>query len=206
MTVNGDNPIMNNVHIEKRRKRMNTVVTSREAILEAGRTLLREKGWSAVNIRSVAAQCGVSVGSIYNYFSSKTELVSATVESIWCDIFHFSEQENNFDSFGDCIRWVFCSLKEGEERYPGFFTFHSVGFVDEDKKGGKQLMAQSWEHIRTGLCMVLKKDRKIRPDAFDGNFTPEMLSEIVFSLILSEMLQKRYSGIPILEMIRRLIY
>ena len=80
------------------------------------------------------------------------------------------------------------------------------GFVDEDKKGGKQLMAQSWEHIRTGLCMVLKKDRKIRTDAFDGNFTPEMLSEIVFSLILSEMLQKRYSGIPILEMIRRLIY
>ena len=43
---------------------MNTVVTSRTAILEASRQLIREKGWSALNIRSVAGACGVSVGSI----------------------------------------------------------------------------------------------------------------------------------------------
>ena len=67
-------------------------------------------------------------------------------------------------------------------------------------------MAQSWEHIRKGLCMALKNDRNIRPDAFDDTFSPEMLSEIVFSLILSEMLQKRNSGSSIQEMIRRLIY
>ena len=37
--------------------------------------------------------CGVSVGCIYNYFASKTELLSATVESIWSDIFHHTEDE-----------------------------------------------------------------------------------------------------------------
>ena len=50
---------------------MNTVVTSRTAILEASRQLIREKGWSALNIRSVAGACGVSVGSIYNYLIQK---------------------------------------------------------------------------------------------------------------------------------------
>ncbi len=185
---------------------MNTVVTSREAILKASRRLIQDKGWAAVNIRSVAGECGVSVGSIYNYFRSKAELIAAAVESVWCDIFHFPEQEYCFDSFSDCIQWIFDSLKKGEEKYPGFFTLHSVGFVNEDKAGGKQLMAQSWEHIRKGLCMALKNDRNIRPDAFDDTFSPEMLSEIVFSLILSEMLQKRNSGSSIQEMIRRLIY
>ena len=62
---------------------MNTVITSREAILETCRSLIKEKGWDAVNIRSVAAACGVSVGSIYNYYSSKSDLIAATVASVW---------------------------------------------------------------------------------------------------------------------------
>ena len=58
---------------------MNTIVTSKEQILETSRELIRQQGWTAVNIRTVAAACGVSVGSIYNYFDSKSALVSATV-------------------------------------------------------------------------------------------------------------------------------
>ena len=34
---------------------MNTVVTSKEEILKASRELIRQQGWSAVSIRSVAA-------------------------------------------------------------------------------------------------------------------------------------------------------
>ena len=52
---------------------MNTVVTSKEKILKTSRELIQEQGWSAVSIRSVAAACEVSVGSIYNYFDSKTD-------------------------------------------------------------------------------------------------------------------------------------
>ena len=43
---------------------MNAMVTSKEEILTAGRELIRREGWNAVNIRSIAAACGVSVGSI----------------------------------------------------------------------------------------------------------------------------------------------
>ena len=59
---------------------MNTVVTSKEEILKTSRELIRQQGWRAVNIRSVAAACGVSVGSIYNYFDSKSDLAGATVD------------------------------------------------------------------------------------------------------------------------------
>ena len=68
---------------------MNTVITSKEAILDISRQLVREKGLGAVNIRTIAAACGVSVGSIYNYFCSKSDLVMATIESIWQDIFFY---------------------------------------------------------------------------------------------------------------------
>ena len=66
---------------------MNTIVTSKEEILKISRDMIQQQGWSAVNIRSVAAACGVSVGSIYNYFDSKAELMGAVVESVWHEIF-----------------------------------------------------------------------------------------------------------------------
>ena len=43
---------------------MNTIVTSKEEILKTSREMIRQQGWSAISIRSVAAACGVSVGSI----------------------------------------------------------------------------------------------------------------------------------------------
>ena len=77
---------------------MNTVVTSKDEILKTSRELIRSQGWSAISIRSVAAACGVSVGSIYNYFDSKAELVGATVESVWCEIFRRPEDATVFQA------------------------------------------------------------------------------------------------------------
>ena len=68
---------MNSVHIGG--EGMNNTATSKEEILKTSRKLIQENGWTGVNIRSVAAACGVSVGCIYNYFDSKTALVGATV-------------------------------------------------------------------------------------------------------------------------------
>ena len=75
---------------------MNPMATSKADILKTSRELIQQNGWAAVNIRAVAAACGVSVGCIYNYFGSKTELVSAAVESIWNDIFHHPDDETVF--------------------------------------------------------------------------------------------------------------
>lgn len=109
----------------------------KEAILDISRQLVREKGLGAVNIRTIAAACGVSVGSIYNYFCSKSDLVMATIESIWQDIFHDSKQDSEFLDFTECIQWIFDCLKAGSEKYPGFFTSHSISLLGKKKQTAK---------------------------------------------------------------------
>lgn len=99
---------------------MNTIVTSKEEILKTSRELIQQQGWSAVNIRSVAGACGVSVGSIYNYFDSKAALVCATVESVWCEIFHRPEDSAVFRDTQACIVWMYERMKYGCRQYPGF--------------------------------------------------------------------------------------
>ena len=105
---------------------------SKADILKTSRELIQQNGWAAVNIRAVAAACGVSVGCIYNYFGSKTELVSAAVESIWNDIFHHPEDEAVFQDTLSCIRWMYRQMEYGCQQYPGFFTHHALGFVRQD--------------------------------------------------------------------------
>ena len=185
---------------------MNTVVTSKEEILAASRELIRSRGWSAVSIRSVAGACGVSVGSIYNYFDSKADLVSATVESVWCDIFHLPEREEVFRDTLSCVDWIYRRMAYGCRMYPGFFTLHSVIFLGMEKTGGRQRMEQTWQHILNGLCAVLKQDPRVQPDAFDGDFTAEKFADILFSLFLSALLRGDYDPTPVLELIRRTVY
>lgn len=186
---------------------MNTVVTSKEEILKTSRELIRQQGWSAINIRSVAEACGISVGSIYNYFASKTALVGATVESVWREIFRLPEGNPVFPDTQACITWIYRQMKYGGEQYPGFFTLHSLGFIGtEDKSHGKQQMEQTWQHILHGLCAVLKQDPNIRPDAFTDSFTAEQFADILFSLMLSALLRQDYDPTTVLEIVRRTLY
>ena len=169
---------------------MNTVVTSKEEILKTSRELIRQQGWRAVNIRSVAAACGVSVGSIYNYFDSKSDLAGATVESVWCEIFQRPADETVFQDTLACIRWA----------------YQRMGFLQEDRADGKRRMEQAWQHILDGLCAVLNRDGKIRPDAFTEQFTVEKFADVLFSLMLSALLRQDYDPTAVLEMTRRTLY
>ena len=185
---------------------MNPMATSKADILKTSRELIQQNGWAAVNIRAVAAACGVSVGCIYNYFGSKTELVSAAVESIWNDIFHHPEDEAVFQDTLSCIRWMYRQMEYGCQQYPGFFTLHSLGFMRDEKADGKRHMQQAWHHMLMGLCAVLKQDARIRPDAFDEQFTAEKFAEVLFSQLLSALLRQDYDPSAVLEVVRRTLY
>ncbi len=185
---------------------MNTVVTSREDILKTSRELIQQQGWSAINIRSVAGACGVSVGSIYNYFDSKAALVCATVESIWREIFHSPEDSAVFQDIQTCIVWMYERMEYGCKQYPGFFTLHFLGFMQEEKSDGKRRMQQTWQHIMDGLCSVLKQDARIRDDAFTEQFTAERFADVLFSLMLSALLRQDYDPAAVLEIVSRILY
>lgn len=185
---------------------MNPMATSKENILQISRKLIQQNGWAGVNIRSVAAACGVSVGCIYNYFGSKTDLLSATVESIWSDIFHHPEDEAVFQDTLSCVRWMYKQLEYGCQRYPGFFTHHALGFVQQDTADGKQQMQRAWQHILDALCTVLRNDARIRADAFTEEFTVEKFAEMLFSLMLSALVRQDFDPSTVLEIVQRAVY
>lgn len=54
-----------------------------QKLSEEARRQILESGYSTLTIRSVAKGCGVGVGTVYNYYASKEELVAALMLEDW---------------------------------------------------------------------------------------------------------------------------
>ncbi len=55
----------------------------REILLENGRQMLLEENYSEFNLRNLTRKCGVGLGTFYNYFSSKEDLVYSIFMNDW---------------------------------------------------------------------------------------------------------------------------
>ena len=51
----------------------------RQRILLEAKKQLEETGYGNMTIRSIASGCGIGVGTIYNYFSSKDVIVASFI-------------------------------------------------------------------------------------------------------------------------------
>lgn len=71
---------------------MNPCVTSKEAILQVCRSIVATEGLSALNMRTVADECHIALGTLYGYYSNKDDLLLSTIDSVWKDIFHMSQK------------------------------------------------------------------------------------------------------------------
>ena len=55
----------------------------REQLLETARRQIAQNGYANTTIRSVAAECGIAVGTVYNYYPSKDMLIATFVSEDW---------------------------------------------------------------------------------------------------------------------------
>ncbi|MEY8295844.1 MAG: TetR/AcrR family transcriptional regulator [Emergencia timonensis] len=184
---------------------INKVVTSEEAILQTCRQMVSEEGIQAINMRAVARRCDVALGSLYNYFSSKEELVTSTIESVWRDIFHTEGKCRTDMPFPDYVNWIYKSVKKGTEQYPNFFTAHSISFASNGISRAKRMMEQYFSHMRAGLLQVLEDDKNVRRDAFSDTFTRSDFADFVQRSLLSALAEQKDCSV-LTEMIRRSIY
>ena len=59
------------------------IINPEDRILRAARERLLDKDLSSFSLRGVAADCGIAVGTIYNYFKDKESLMAAVMFQDW---------------------------------------------------------------------------------------------------------------------------
>ncbi|MCX7029208.1 MAG: TetR/AcrR family transcriptional regulator [Spirochaetes bacterium] len=65
----------------------------RKAILQTSKLLFAQKGFFGTAISDIVRETGMTVGTIYTYFSSKDEIVHAIVEEGWSELYSRLERD-----------------------------------------------------------------------------------------------------------------
>lgn len=185
---------------------LNTGITSKEAILQVCRDIVASKGLAAVNMRSVAEQSQIALGTLYNYYDNKDELLLATVEEIWKDIFHMDHRCPAERSFSEYVEDIFECVQKGAENYPDFFSAHSISIANSEKEKAKSSMKHYFENMKKEMLEVLQADDNVSVNAFSASFEKQDFIDFVLDNLLMLLMQGKTSSGTLIEVIRRTIY
>lgn len=185
---------------------MHPKTTSKEEILAAARKLARKEGLAALQIRAIAAQAGISVGSVYQYFPRKADLLAAVVASVWQEIFHGEPQNPYERDFCWFLENLFRKLKEGAKQYPGFFQTHQEIFSEDGIDAALKQRQQVFDHIQQSLLNVLERDCQISSDVFSDDLTTEDLTTFAFRNLLLLLSENAEDCHILTSLLRRALY
>lgn len=185
---------------------MKTSIITKEEIIHVSMHLAMQKGLDAVTMRGVANEAHVSIGSLYNYFESKEDLVVSTIEQIWNEVLGSDVLNIESESFIETIAQMFSKMSKGSNKYPVFIDMHAVSISKMNKGRGKSEMDKYMDYIKLILLEHLNKDVDIKKNAFSNEIEKvEFVSFVVDNLILC-LTKKETNCDYLLTIIRKLIY
>lgn len=185
---------------------MNKTNISKEKIIEVCVKMLKESQSFDLNMRQVAAQCNVAVGSIYNYFPTKTELLTAIVEEVWRQVFHpqlFAIQTDRFPQF---IDQLYKRAYQAQAEVHHFFQIHQSLIGIEGKNEAINTMNQYQMHMENALMVMLMKDKKIRSTLWSDTLTPAMFTHFVFKNMIQSLSNNEKECSLLIEILNHLLY
>ena len=136
-----------------------------QRLLEEAKNQILQAGYSTMTIRSVARQCGVGVGTVYNYYRSKEEMVAAFLLEDWkkctANIVSCAETTSKVE---EVLREMHRNLVSFSQKYASIFGDHTA--------------AQSFSGSHSAYHGLLRKQladplEKFCKDAFTAEFVAE---------------------------------
>jgi len=151
----------------------------RQQILEAALAVFSQKGYHATNVSDVAAQAGVSQGTIYWYFDSKDELFEAGI------LFAFSQfGEGSLESLLECataadkLRLLAVSMEDFAEVAEGLFMLFLGYWASSDQR---EESAKIWTDLLTQYKNIVVAI--IQEGIDNGEFKPVDAEGLVWALL-----------------------
>lgn len=184
---------------------MNPPNTSREKIMSVSRKIVSEKGLPALNMRALAKECGIALGTLYNYYSDKDELVVDAIESVWQDILEKSASDSGV-SFSQYITQTYAHIIKKLKDYPDFLVAHSISVAGSVKGKARGIMERYFGKIRSELREVLQNDKNVDRSVFSDIFCEENLIEHVLDNIIILIIKGKQDCDILTEILDRLLY
>ncbi len=148
----------------------------REHILGVTRGMMAESGQTELNIRNIAAKCGIGTGTLYNYFSSKQEVLAAIIMQEW--ELTLRRMDRNTKVNTDCFERLRCIFEELSNFVQ---SIHSIWIGD----GLKEFDNFDMHHIHEKKRSTRNQLNQKILDVLHNHVAPE--NEAVFADLLARV-------------------
>ncbi|MEG0070916.1 MAG: TetR/AcrR family transcriptional regulator [Raoultibacter sp.] len=181
-------------------------IIDKQVIQDAAYDIAESEGLNALSIRSVATACGVSVGSIYNYYPTKDDLLIDIIARFWGTAFRNDmcrpKPGENFVSY---VERAFVAMKEALADFrtdwlPQISSLSLGGIT-----AGKKRESMAFDHISNGFVRVFEADSAVLPGRLKG-IDSERLCYFVTRAMLAALRDGRQNCDVLLALLRAALY
>lgn len=174
----------------------------RQSLLDCAREIVRREGAGAVNIRRIAGETGISVGSVYNYYSGKDDILLALTEEYWRSTLLDMRDAVWGNSFTRQLAQIYTFLRA--------HVSHKAALLMESLKSvepaGRERMEAMLSVLRDDILERMERDAGIRATVWNEQFTKERYADFVVRN-LTALLRPGAPGPGFfLEIVRRTLY
>lgn len=159
-------------------------------ILEEAKKIVVQEGVDAVSIRKVATSCGLAVGTIYNYYPTKNDLMICLMADYWNEFLKVMDALTQLPmTFQEKIRILYEHFQEFIKTFHEFWLNTGSGKktteYTENGKRQKQLFVEALISKMAGIIETAY------PVLIDGGLTYEELG----MMIMNHFVALSYGGI-----------
>lgn len=137
----------------------------RQRLIRETASQLRERGYGAVTVRSVAQACQIAIGTVYNYFPGKDDMIAACMLERWEPRLR-AIRDSGAGTGEEALRVMHRELSAYAEEYAGLFA-------DPAAQPGYAGVARRYHAVlRSQLAQPLER---FCPEEFTAQFLAEAM-------------------------------
>jgi AcrR family transcriptional regulator len=171
----------------RRRPKGDKRARTRAALIDAARQIIRERGYDALTLASVAERAGMTTGAIYGNFKNRTDLLMAIGQVAGAPI---QPQMWPGMSFRDLMRStakaVIEALPQRREAMVGTLGFHIQTLTHQDlRERALAAVAELYRQFATGIVQLIGADKLPMPAEILIPITHALIDGLILRRILT---------------------
>lgn len=181
------------------RTKDDTLYTS---LIDCAHTIASTQGVHAINIRNLANNAHVSVGTIYNYFKNKDELLIALTQSYWQDVYRTIKTQCYGYPLVEALPLLYRIIKISLDASLGSL----LNCLSSIEVFNNQQLALMQQDLKQFVIYLINADDSIDNHLFNDDLSKEQFAQFIVDYFFIYLRKQDTSSDAFIHIIERIIY
>lgn len=170
-------------------------VNHKEVILSKAKEIAMNEGIIKINIRTVAKNSGIAIGTVYNYFPSRGALLIAVIEDFWEGALKNIDWRCLADNnFYDNLEKIYSVLHDYLHNFKENWLEQLALLKTQEKLIGRQKEDEYFQKMYSKIILLIDMDNNLQQYQWSQTISKENMAEFIFENMLI-MLKKEKGDI-----------